>query len=214
MYLYYCDLRTCQLAPDVIFSRLNLTDRQRFQALKNPLLKQQFSVARCVIKQALFNHFQIPLDHQYQFENFKKWMVDGSGSTFYLSISHSKNIVAVAITQSPGLLGVDVELQKTRDFINLAEMFSTPSELALVKKSQDIKHTFYRLWTVKEAYLKAKHLVLTDMLKIDLSTCLLNDNEHVSGAYYHHYQTLSQDQYVLSLLSSKKLIGSACEMVI
>ncbi|OEJ69010.1 4'-phosphopantetheinyl transferase family protein [Magnetovibrio blakemorei] len=74
-----------------------------------------------------------------------------------INLSHTRGIVAVALTQHHDI-GVDVEwLERQCDIDSLAERVFTSEERALLQttpadKKQDI---FLTLWTLKEAYIKA-----------------------------------------------------------
>jgi len=72
------------------------------------------------------------------------------GSGLHASVSHSGEIVAVAIT-SAGPAGVDVEAVRGIDFAAMAERVCTPGERSHVHAAAD----FFTYWTRKEAVLKA-----------------------------------------------------------
>jgi 4'-phosphopantetheinyl transferase len=72
------------------------------------------------------------------------------GNGVQASVSHSGDIVAVAIT-SAGPVGVDVEAVRSIDFSAVTERVCTPGERNHVHAAAD----FYTFWTRKEAVLKA-----------------------------------------------------------
>jgi 4'-phosphopantetheinyl transferase len=72
------------------------------------------------------------------------------GSGLHASVSHSGDVVAVALTAA-GPVGVDVEAVRTIDFAAVAESVSTSSERCDLRTLTD----FYTFWTRKEAVLKA-----------------------------------------------------------
>jgi len=72
------------------------------------------------------------------------------GSGLYASVSHSGDIVVVALT-SAGPVGVDVEAIRPIDFAAVANSVCTPAELTDLHVGAD----FYTFWTRKEAVLKA-----------------------------------------------------------
>lgn len=72
------------------------------------------------------------------------------GTTLQVSISHSGDLVVVALTAA-GPVGVDVELIHPRSFRGLLPSVCTTSERSLVHTADD----FYTYWTRKEAVLKA-----------------------------------------------------------
>ena len=72
------------------------------------------------------------------------------GTGLHASVSHSGEVVAVAITSS-GPVGVDVEAVRAIDFAAIAESVCTPAERIEVRTEAD----FFTVWTRKEAVLKA-----------------------------------------------------------
>ena len=67
------------------------------------------------------------------------------------SFSHSGDMVACAVSDCP--VGVDIEFSK-KDGWPVAQRFFAAEEVELLRNSQD-SALFYRLWTLKESYLKA-----------------------------------------------------------
>lgn len=203
LHLYYCDLSLCKLDFSAVSRILNSEDCQRFKNYKNDLRKWQFGFARYLIKHALHDIWGLPFNHQYQLKNYQYWSVEGNTQKFSVSISHSQNIVAIAIRQNSGFLGLDVEQRKQREYIELAQLFTTSNELENLNNSLDKNLSFYRLWTAKEAYIKAKQSSAIELSKTDLSECLLKNPVTING-YHYHQQTLADEDYYLSLISDIK----------
>jgi len=77
---------------------------------------------------------------------------------WYYSLAHSRGIIA-AVISNDGPCGIDLEYQRQRTNITeLAEQWFHPSETELLATLTDHERTavFYRLWTMKEALIKAK----------------------------------------------------------
>jgi 4'-phosphopantetheinyl transferase len=73
------------------------------------------------------------------------------------NISHARGLVAVAVTWQD-MIGIDVEVIDTSaDQQDLANRYFAPTEAELLFKTAPWQrpYTFARLWTLKEAYLKA-----------------------------------------------------------
>jgi 4'-phosphopantetheinyl transferase len=74
------------------------------------------------------------------------------------SISHTQDLVAVAVTDG-ARIGIDLEaVQPHLDLMELAERIFSADDLALFQSRpmNEKLATFYRAWTRKEAYLKAR----------------------------------------------------------
>ena len=89
------------------------------------------------------------------------------------NLSHSGERALVALTRGPEL-GVDVEeMLPSRDLAALARRFFAPEEVRFLAPAFDLA-AFYRVWSRKEAYLKARGDGLTHPLHaFDVSTGLV-----------------------------------------
>lgn len=73
----------------------------------------------------------------------------------FFNISHSHNMVIISWSEKS--IGCDVEKCIEKDLMNIAERFFTNSEYSLLKSINDTyrrNHSFYRIWTLKEAFIK------------------------------------------------------------
>jgi phosphopantetheinyl transferase len=72
----------------------------------------------------------------------------------HFSLSHTRGLAACAVGR-PHALGIDAEAWRAPAPIELAARYFAPAEARLVAAPAERPSTFYRLWTLKEAYLKA-----------------------------------------------------------
>lgn len=82
------------------------------------------------------------------------------------NLSHTEGMILCAVTGGAAV-GVDVEdTARSADFLPLARRFFAPAEIALLENlpPEQLPSAFYRLWTLKEAYLKAQGVGLTTAL--------------------------------------------------
>ena len=68
------------------------------------------------------------------------------------NISHSGDIVAVALSTSE--VGVDIQREEEKDFDHLSVHLFGENELKQYQMSEDKKKCFYEIWTKKEAFHK------------------------------------------------------------
>ena len=83
------------------------------------------------------------------------------------SLSHSHGFSALALVPGAGGVGIDVEWQAPRDFKGMASIAYSDAErdyLESLENTEDLRATFYLLWTLKEAFAKALGLHLADAL--------------------------------------------------
>jgi 4'-phosphopantetheinyl transferase len=74
------------------------------------------------------------------------------------NLSHTRGVVACAISLDRAV-GVDVEVvDETRDVLRFAEHAFSPAEITLLRAAAPLERPaiFNRIWTLKEAYIKAK----------------------------------------------------------
>jgi len=85
------------------------------------------------------------------------------GTELSFNLSHTKGCIACAVTCGREV-GIDVErLDPTGELADLARRFFAPVEVASLTALPDAQQSrrFYELWTLKEAYLKARGLGLS-----------------------------------------------------
>jgi phosphopantetheinyl transferase len=82
-----------------------------------------------------------------------KWMADG----FYFSLSHTGDIVAVAVAKNP--VGIDVEFTNGDKFLKIKDKMLTPSENDTYLNISNERKTDYltELWTKKESLFKMQN---------------------------------------------------------
>ncbi len=81
-------------------------------------------------------------------------------SDFHFSISHSKNMIAFAVSDSE--TGIDIEVGGHEDE-RIVDRFFTEDEKARYYEAHNHDQTFFEIWTAKEAYIKMYGGVLADM---------------------------------------------------
>jgi 4'-phosphopantetheinyl transferase len=123
------------------------------------------------------------------------------------NVAHSNDLFVCAIADS-GLIGVDVEEIKEIDLRTALE-FCCDSELAYLNTGNDIERriNFFKLWTLKEAYVKAIGKGLSYPLKdicfnlMDLSSVKIEGNASKKWLF----DINKVDNYILSICTSEKI---------
>lgn len=149
-------------APGVIAALVTLLspeERERAQAYKFPALRERYTVARGQLRKLLGNYLQLdPARVEFDYTSRGKPGLMGAGADqLHFNLAHSGELALIAVTH--GLpVGVDVEwVRPMPDAESIAERFFSARELAALRTvpaaSRDA--AFFRLWTRKEAWLKA-----------------------------------------------------------
>jgi 4'-phosphopantetheinyl transferase len=117
-----------------------------------------------------------------QGENGKPYLGSspGGGDVFF-NLSHSGDYTLIAVTK--GLrVGVDIEgIRSNVEYLEMSRKFFSPSECAWLDRQPVSKQVvaFFRLWVVKEAFLKATGAGLSDSLNEIAVTFTPNGNAAV-----------------------------------
>lgn len=125
------------------------------------------------------------------------------------NLSHSKKATAIAIHKNHNLsLGIDIEcFNKSEDIIDLAFHYFSESECTMLKQypAEQQLHVFFKLWSLKESYIKA----IGKGLSIDLDSFSFSSLEkdiaidHCNGdeqlKYWRFFQSPIYQEYMLAL---------------
>lgn len=154
--LYAAELDLAAVAP-ADAALLDPAERRRAADYRRPADAARFSAGRALLRRLLADYLAMPPERV-------PLVVDGygrpsvEGGTRQFSLSYSGRLVIVAIGPA-GRLGVDVERRDERlRALSLARRFFGPEEADFVAAGADGLERvdrFLRLWTLKEAYLKA-----------------------------------------------------------
>jgi 4'-phosphopantetheinyl transferase len=151
--------------------------QKKAMSFKFPKGKMQSLGVGLLLKQACRDAGLLGADDHIAYgENGKPYLVDFPDVHF--NLSHSGERVMCVI--SPFEVGCDVEMIKG-DRGKLAERFFKPEESAWIKHFETLdaqSEAFYRLWTLKECYMKVTGRGLS--LMPDMFALHVDENENVS----------------------------------
>ena len=106
----------------------------------------------------------------------------------YFNLSHSHHMVACAISDKP--VGCDIE--KVRDIKgDVAARFFSEQEIAYIEEAEDKKDMFFRLWTMKESYMK----MTGDGLKLGLQNVQVVMGDEICIQYKGEMQSCIVKEY-------------------
>jgi 4'-phosphopantetheinyl transferase len=131
----------------------------RLQRFAFPRLQHNYLVTRAMMRTCLSLYADVaPEDWQFASqENGKPYLLN-SPEPLSFNLSHSGERAVLAITRGRSI-GVDIEqISRKRDWLGIAQHYFHSDEVeylcALPEEEQYAQ--FFRLWTLKEAYLKAR----------------------------------------------------------
>ncbi len=144
-----------------------------------PVKCAQSAVSRGVARTLLAAYTGVPAaDLRFRYGDKGRPYLDGPGDDLVFNVSHSGELGAIAVTRE-GEMGVDVEeMDGTVDLIGIGRRFFSPIEHADLSSQtgDNMTRAFFRAWTRKESYLKARGAGLS--LPLDgFDVTLLPDQE-------------------------------------
>ncbi len=146
-------------------SLLNEAEYKRAHSYYRQKDRERFMVSRVALRQLLGKYIEHqPQDIVFAIGNNKKPFIQNTERPVYYNVSHSGDKILIAISDKE--VGIDVE-HKLADF-DFEEIIPTcfSAEEALhIRSFKDPRHTFYLLWTRKEALLKATAKGVDDELR-------------------------------------------------
>lgn len=146
-----------------IFENENiLIDEKHIRALPEIIAKEillykkqddinRLTAGKYLLKKILHDHVpQVSLEN-YSIDAMGKPYIQG---LFDFNITHSGKVVACALLNSEGSVGIDVEKIRPIEITKFTKQFSPP-EMMRILSDKDPQKRFFDFWTMKEAVMKA-----------------------------------------------------------
>ena len=162
---------------------LNASEFEKAEAYGNDRLRTEFIVRRCTLRKLLSSYVTCDAQKiEFQIGEFGKPSVVGYPIHFSTSTSKDLGLIAISTTQEVG-----VDIQAHEDSLSSPEFdFLTASESRAIQESEKGTELFNRIWTRKEASIKAIGQGLNfpiqtlDVLPDDTEHCWLEMPQPVS----------------------------------
>lgn len=144
---------------------LSNEERSREKRFRFDADRRQFLLAHALLRMVLSQYLACtPASISFGRNYYgKPSLVSPATSGLAFNISHTAGLAVCAIGVDCSV-GVDVERSdRTVDELTLAKRYFSPSEYELLASTpaKDRRQVFYQLWTLKEAYIKARGMGLT-----------------------------------------------------
>lgn len=167
----------------------NATRREEIANTRNEDVKREKYFVWRLLEYALMHSFGLcgeSLDLRK--ESYGGWSLEGIS----LSLSHSKNALAVALSREA--VGVDIEHVHMPRAEGMAERVMTAEEFADYRSFRDEERTerFIELWTAKEAMFKSRK-------EMYFTPCEMNT---VGASIHTEHLTISGERYIFSVASA------------
>lgn len=149
---------------------LSLDERQRAERFYFEPDKKKFIACRGLLRIILSYYLNLAPDRlEFTYSLQGKPELNNTQLCFNVSHSHNLAVYAIALNRS---VGIDLEyLRQIPNVQQLAERFFSPDESTMINtlNKEEQQEFFFRLWTIKEAYLKATGEGLAGLQKIAVS---------------------------------------------
>jgi 4'-phosphopantetheinyl transferase len=151
-------------------STLSSQERERAARFASERDRGRFVAARGFLREILAACLRTePQSVEFTYSAKGKPSLGGAfaGSGLQFNLTHSGGLAVIAVARH-GIIGVDVEqIRPVPDLSALIGRFFSASECAHIKRlpEEDQVMGFFKIWTRKEAWLKATGEGLTDLLK-------------------------------------------------
>lgn len=174
--------------------------------------RRQFVVRRGILKQIITKYLDIdPKDLLFGYNSFGKPFIHTDFQQYNLkfNMSYSKNMALYAISYEKEV-GIDIEyLQKHIEFQQIIDRFFSQKEIEYIQKinSDQRKEEFFKIWTRKEAILKALGKGLSfplQMVDVPINRSEFkfrfdNDGDHGKESLWHVRDLLPANNYIGSI---------------
>ncbi len=221
--LWLQDITDEQKTPEEIFTEKEL---QRYQQIASNGKRREFFSSRLLLKKILTHY--LPEQARDIYTETDKWgrpfwHFQQKRIPLYFSLSHTKGIIACIVARNPEI-GCDIEQIRPRRYEKeLATKIFAEKEMAQYQQQENTaacRSFFYRCWTLKEAYLKAKGIGIRESLsQLDFSGSINHSHffhlspEEQEQAYWQFHQQFLTEGYSLALaVKGKKKIVLHKEM--
>lgn len=168
IHIWKFKLDTYQKISDKYFDYLTEEEINRiikFQKIKD---KKQFVIAHVFLRILLGKYLKIPIHQITLFrDTHGKIMIAANSENISFNLSHSEDWVVLAFSKYKDL-GVDIErIHDIQDFLQIAEHYFRKEEYEYISKinTESPLCKFYKVWTIKEAFVKATGEGLSRSLK-------------------------------------------------
>lgn len=129
-----------------------------------------------------------------------------AGTDVAFNVSHSAEWVVVAVGRGRAV-GVDIEqIRHGSGVLDIAGRYYSDEERAQVETADDPHRMFFRIWSRKEAYIKARGSALFDELQ--RISVPIDDGAEWKGWYFYGLE--ADPQYAASVVTDKPAGTIAC----
>lgn len=154
--LCYGNINEIVISEEHLASLISSQQWSEAGQIANPRLKNRFLIIRAALNLFLSRFTEIkPADHHFNKTETGKPILELSPKKLHFNISHAEDFFLLAVAHDP--VGIDLEEKKRKipEWNEIIKRYYSPEEQADVMNSAYPEETFLKIWTAKEAVIKA-----------------------------------------------------------
>lgn len=196
---------------------LDAGERLRHQRYKVEGARREFLVGRALVRTVLSRYADMaPADWRFEANEYGRPAIVGAAPGLVFNLSHTRGLAALAVARDCDL-GVDVEsVDRPSAAPDVADRYFSAPEAAFVRAGGDLlAERFFAVWTLKEAYIKARGMGLAlplDGFSYDLAgaapAIAFSDTCPDDPARWHFLRAGVSDTHRLALAVSPHATGA------
>lgn len=170
IHLWLADLNVADETRQQFWQTLAPEERQRAERFAFERDRHHFIAGRGILRQILSEYLHLPpAQLQFAYSPRGKPSLLNPSTPLCFNLSHSQGLALVAFALDREV-GVDLEGDRPIEALQLAKRFFSPQEYTALSNLPPHRQqtTFFKLWTCKEAYLKATGTGLVDLPQVEI----------------------------------------------
>jgi 4'-phosphopantetheinyl transferase len=148
----------CDADPAVLASLLDDRERERAAALAIAADRRRFLVAHAITRLVLGHYLDLPpADVKFTVDAHGKPRLADARSDVRFNLSHAGDRALLALSIGRDV-GIDIEKERPVEALNIARRYFAPAEYQALASlaPAEVVGAFFRCWTRKESFLKAR----------------------------------------------------------
>ena len=196
IHLYYLAFDSKHLySMDKCYGAITQKEKQKSQGFKQEIHQKNYVITHAYLRLILSQYYPEVAPKKWEFvtnEFGKPRLRDSYGITLHFNLSHTDKGVAFIFTFL-GACGIDIEEPKKMLLDNgLIDVVLSENEKNVYMASSKKTRLFYRIWTLKEAYVKALGQSLDSVLGTSIySNIGIFEGDDEVGFCYNRYTVTS-----------------------
>lgn len=206
--VFIADMDSSDIHLPTLEAWLSCEEKTKAKGFTGEVLKSRYIISHGILRLLLSKYLLAePVDIQYDYNEFGKPFCRNN-TKLYFNMSHSNQYVCYVFSES-AVVGIDLEYKKEiPELERFLSEIATPQEilaLSTIKRAEKMNYV-YKIWTIKEAFLKALGLGLSSSL-LEIETSVLPKVCHNVLAFGNNGD-LTKEWTFAPLLSIPNYIGT------